>query len=97
MITPTVGRVILVNRFTPELTPVSDQPEPALITYVHNDRSINVGGFSTNGHPFSLTNLQLLQSGDDYPAQGDSYAEWMEYQRVQAAKAAEEEADDTDD
>ncbi len=41
MISPTIGRVVLVHR---EFSG-SDQAEPALVTYVHNDRLINVGGF----------------------------------------------------
>lgn len=81
MIKPTIGRVVLVNRGQ------SNQPEPALITYVHNDRLINVGGFDCIGKPFSITSLQLLQE-DDTPF-GSYYAEWMPYQKGQAAKTEE--------
>jgi len=85
MIKPTIGRVVLVNRGK------SDQREPALVSYVHNDRCINVGGFDSNGQPFSLCSLQLLQD-DDKPMNPGSFAEWMPYQKGQAAKTEELEA-----
>ena len=79
MIQPTIGRVVLVHRGA------SDQAEPALVCYVWNDRLINVGGFDRNGAPFSLTSLRLLQD-TDVPGDNESYAEWMPYQKGQAAK-----------
>lgn len=87
LIPPTIGRVILVHRFNPDLTPVSDQPEPALVTYVHSGHLINVGGFDTNSKPFGLTSLTLVQEGDALPAAGDSYATWMPYQLQSAANS----------
>lgn len=87
MISPTIGRVVLVNR--PENT--SGQPEPALICHVWSDTCINVGGFDSNGVPFAITSITLLQ--DDAPAPGTgSYAEWMPYQKGQAAKTEQAEA-----
>lgn len=89
MIRPTVGRVVLVRRFNPDLTPVSYQPEPALVSYVHSDSLINVGGVDANGKPFAITSLRLLQDDDevDHPV-GDAYAEWMPYQKQKAAEEA---------
>ena len=89
MIRPTVGRVVLVHRFNPDLTPVSDQPEPALVSYVHSDSLINVGGVDANGKPFAITSLRLLQYDDEvgHPV-GDAYAEWMPYQKMKAAEEA---------
>lgn len=82
MITPTVGRVILVkNR---DAAPKSSQPEPALISFVHSDRSINVGGFNAHGQPFHATSIPLLQDEDEAPA--GVYAEWMPYQKSVAAR-----------
>lgn len=78
VIKPTIGRVVLVHRG------ISNQPEPALISYVWHDRMINIGGFDHNGKPFAITTLQLLQ--DDDVATGTCYAEWMPYQKGQAAK-----------
>lgn len=79
MISPTIGRVVLVHRGR------SEQAEPALVSYVFSDRCINVGGFDRNGAPFMATSLQLLQDGDK-PVNPDYYAEWMPYQKGQAAK-----------
>lgn len=79
MISPTIGRVVWVrNRGH------SSQPEAALVTYVHSDRLINVGGFDANGEPFRATSLALVQEGDEVPSW--PYAEWMPFQKGQAAK-----------
>lgn len=78
MITPTIGRVVLVHRGA------SNQAEPALISYVWTDTMINVGGFDANGHPFALTSLHLKQDDAEQPPH--PYAEWMPYQKGQAAK-----------
>lgn len=80
MIKPSIGRVVLVHRYQK----FSDQPEPAFVTYVHNDRLVNVAGFGADGDKFSFDHCPLLQD-DDKPSEG-TYAEWMEYQKVQAAK-----------
>jgi hypothetical protein len=79
MISPTIGRVVLVNVG-------AAQPHPALVCFVHSDRLINVGGFDGNGQPFAATDLVLLQDDDEPPAEG-SYAEWMPYQKTAAASA----------
>jgi len=62
------------------------QPEAALITYVHNDRLINVGGFHQEGHPFREINL-LLQQEEDPPSH-TTHASWMPYQIGQAKRHA---------
>lgn len=82
MISPTIGRVVLVHR---EYSG-SDQAEPALVSYVHHDRLINVGGFDQNGQPFAATNIMLLQDDDAAPEEGN-WAEWMPYQKQAAAKS----------
>lgn len=78
MISPTIGRVVLV-------VTGSAQPLPGLISFVHNDRLINVGAFDQNGKPVAFTSLVLLQD-DDKPIAPQTYAEWMPYQKGQAAK-----------
>lgn len=82
MIKPTIGRVVLVQR-RPGSTDIT-QAEPALVSYVWNDTLINVGGFDHNGAPFAYTSLKLLQDDDEAPE--SCYAEWMPYQKGQAAK-----------
>lgn len=81
MIKPTVGRVVWV--FRPHMTNDPQQPEAALITYVWNDRMVNVGGFSHGGSPFYATSLPLLQ--DDEPKPEGSFVTWMPFQKGQAA------------
>lgn len=81
MIKPTIGRVVLVYRH-PRVQP---EPEPAFVCFVHTDRCINVGGFDANGAPFGATSVPLLQD-DDVPPSGQTYAEWMPFQKGQAAK-----------
>ncbi len=80
MIKPTIGRVVLVHRGT-------GQPCPALICQVWGDSCINVGGFDNGGAPFSLCSLHLKQDESEQPPL--PYAEWMPYQKGQAAKTEE--------
>lgn len=81
MIKPSIGRVVLVSCVGSGQT----QPYPALIAYVHSDRCINIGGFDFNGVPLNFTSVLLLQDDDAIPASG-VYAQWMDYQKGQAAK-----------
>ncbi len=86
IITPTVGRVVLFRPgigFAGIQMPDGD-PLPALISRVWNDRLINIGGFDADGKPFSATSVPLIQDGE--PAPTGFYAEWMPYQKGQAAK-----------
>lgn len=78
MITPTVGRVILIQR-TDSHDP--KQPECGLITYVHENGTINLVGFTHNGVPFTRTSFPLAQ--DDERLDGE-HAYWMPYQKAVA-------------
>ncbi len=89
MITPTVGRVVWVIR--PQFTQDIKQPEVGFITYVWNDRMINVAGFNRDGYPFSSTSVTLLQDDDAKPE--GNFAVWMPYQKGQAAKTEALEAE----
>jgi hypothetical protein len=80
VIKPTIGRVVLV-RNRPGKS--GSQDEPALVTYVHSDSLINVGGFDGNGSPFSLAALWLHQ-GDESDAPSNVHAAWMPYQKGEA-------------
>jgi len=82
MIEPTVGRVVWIRGRTNK----SDQPEAALVTYVWNSRLVNVGGFDKNGDPFKVTSLYLDQGDRPRPEVCQVWAEWMPYQKGQAAK-----------
>jgi hypothetical protein len=90
VIKPTIGRVVLVYR-----PGKSDQFEPALITYVWSDTTINVGGFDRNGNPFKETSLYLDQDIQVDPISlpkfdGEEalepFACWMPYQKAQAKR-----------
>lgn len=91
MIEPTIGRVVL---FWPTLAYARDKgmayedsgkPLPALITYVHNLRMVNLAVFDQNGENYPVTSVPLFQDGEPVP-NGGFYCEWMPYQKGQAAK-----------
>jgi hypothetical protein len=84
MIRPTIGRVVLVRR--PEVT--HPQPEAGIVVFGHSDNMINVAGFDHNGVPFARTSVYLVQD-EPIPQHvyRSTYAEWMPFQKGQAAKA----------
>jgi hypothetical protein len=89
MIKPTIGRVVLCYvkdsvAVSLGMTCLSEQPFDAHVVYVWGDRLVNLAGFDHAGKPFALGSVQLMQD-DDQPTT-DVYAEWMEYQKGQAAK-----------
>jgi hypothetical protein len=83
MIQPTVGRVVWFRA----LGHISDQPQAAIVTFVHSDGLVNLAVFDPNGERSGHTSVPLYQGEGDRPA-GD-YCEWMPYQIGQAAKHAE--------
>lgn len=82
MIKPTIGRVVLVRNRSGK---IGVQDEAALVTYVHGDTCINVGGFDANGNHFAATSVPL-HHGDDADAPAWLHAAWMPFQKGQAAK-----------
>lgn len=89
MISPTIGRVILVNSGQQG----ASGPWPCFVTKVYGDRCINAAGFNEWGTSVSYSSLPLIQD-DDAPPTAGAYAEWMPYQKGQAAKALEQQARD---
>lgn len=81
MITPTIGRVVLVH-----LTHGQNEPFPALVTKVWGNDCINVAGFTDEGVPFARSSCHLVQDDEEPPL--GLYAYWMPYQKAQAAKGA---------
>jgi len=77
MIIPTVGRVIWIRNRTAAL--VGAPPEAALIAFVNDDGTINVGGTNHHGLPFALHPVVVVQEGET-PPEDTVYAEWMPYQ-----------------
>ncbi len=88
IITPTVGRVVWYRPGPVETTLVhlGDQPCEAHVVAVHGDRCVNIVGWDANGTFFFRSSARLLQDGDSPDFEGQSYCEWMPYQKGQAAK-----------
>jgi hypothetical protein len=87
MIKPTNGRIVW---FTPGPRDAigrydTAQPLAAIVTHVVNDRMVNLCVFDSAGNAAARTSVPLLQDGDDRPE--GCFAEWMPYQKGQAAKA----------
>jgi hypothetical protein len=78
---PTIGLVVLVHSRQAGAT----GPWPCLVTKVWGDRCINAAGFNEWGTAIAFSSLKLLQD-DDQPEEFGPYAEWMPYQKGQAAK-----------
>jgi hypothetical protein len=93
MITPTVGRVVWFHpgSWDANVMHYADQPLAGIITYVWNDRMVNLAVFDANGAPQSRTSVRLLQD-DDHPREGEMHATWMPYQKGQAARTEAAEA-----
>lgn len=90
-ITPTVGRVL---HFFPTVDYMASrkqafnntaQPLAAVIAYVHSDTMVNLTVWDQNGEQFSVCSVPLVQEGSDVIV-GSFYAQWMPYQKGQAAK-----------
>lgn len=94
MIEPTVGRVVW---FTPPYEKDGPFNEPffgfkppfaAHVAYVHDRRYVNLMVIRPDGAGVvGFTSVGLLQDGEAPPPYG-RYAEWMPYQKGQAAKSA---------
>lgn len=88
MIKPSNGRIVLVtpnDRATVNTPEFKGQRLAAIVTHVWHDRLINVAVLDADGVPWSRTSVPLLQD-DDVPPNLGCYAEWMDYQKGQAAK-----------
>lgn len=85
MIHPTIGRVVLYWPPTVSGRAPDTQPWPALVCHVWSETCINLAGFNDGGTPFSASSCRLIQDDDQPPTTG-AYAEWMPYQKAQAAK-----------
>lgn len=93
VIAPTPGRIIWFRPApTENLTQIGNpdgseglQPLAASVLAVNADGTINIAGHDALGSPFYRHGVILAQDGDEKP--NGSYAEWMPYQKSQAAKA----------
>ena len=85
MITPSIGRIVWFQPSKPAVQPLRGQPLAAIVTYVWSDRMVNLTVFDQAGAPFTATSVTLLQDDEEKPQHG-YFAEWMPYQKGQAAK-----------
>lgn len=91
MIKPTVGRVLWYRCHKDDARPhASEQPLASMVTHVNEDGTVNLVVFDAVGVPFSCEKVMLLQDDDPHP-KGGGFAEWMPYQKGQAAKTEEAE------
>lgn len=84
IISPTPGRIVWYHEKA--IQPDPKQPLAAMVTYVWSDRLVNLVVFNANAMKFERTSVPLVQHND--PTPNDRYAEWMPYQKGQAAKNA---------
>ncbi len=85
MIQPSIGRVVWFWPAKERDAPKPEQPNAALVVYVHGDRMVNLTVFDSNGGSRGVTSVTLLQD-DDTPSDLGRFARWMPYQLGQAAK-----------
>jgi hypothetical protein len=90
MIEPTVGRIVLYHPHSDDGGDVNGQPHAAIVAHVLSGRLVNLTVFNENGSTYARTQIVLVQ-GDEaeagLPVPTSDFAEWMDYQKGQAAKA----------
>lgn len=90
MITLTVGRVVWYrpNSSDGDLADHSygrkAEPLAAIVAHVFGDTRVNLLVIDSNGHTHPRSSVFLFQGDGEPPI--ESYAEWMPYQKGQAAK-----------
>lgn len=87
-ITPTPGRIVWYWPAANDGIPASNiNPLSAVVAAVHDDRHVNLCVFDHYGLPHSRTNVFLSQPDQERPTSREyAFAEWMPYQKGQAAK-----------
>ncbi|WP_412021525.1 MW1434 family type I TA system toxin [Burkholderia cepacia] len=92
MIEPTVGRIV---HFRPGKQAANlriqcdpKQPLAAVVAYVHGPRMVNLAVLDALGRHHALASVKLLQD-DDMGSDDEPFAEWMPFQKGQAAKTEE--------
>jgi hypothetical protein len=91
-IDPTVGRVVWYHRGARSGfngRHYEDQPLAAHVAYVNKDGTINLMVIDAHGNPCGVSNVPLVQDGQGVVDTGSGWAEWMPYQKGQAARTEE--------
>jgi hypothetical protein len=85
-IPPTVGRMVLFwPRRDDNIAKQPNQPLAAVIAAVCGPSAVSLCVFDVQGVPHGYTDIVLIQEDEARPLGGD-FAEWMPYQKGQAAK-----------
>lgn len=90
MIKPTIGRVVWFwphendELFKGKYGEQHSQPMPGIVCYVWSDTCVNLTVFDPNGNPHGRTSVLL--HNEEMPIPSSGFAEWMPYQKGQAAK-----------
>ena len=95
MIKPTVGRVMWYRPGDYLIGLVEHdpaQPMTAHVCYVWNDNMVNLLVIDHAGNTQVRTSVPIVQDGSPYTAGPSPYAEWMPFQKGQAAKTEAAEA-----
>lgn len=74
MITPTIGRI--VHYYHGGV--VDEEPQAAIVAYVHTDRMVNLAVVNHSGFVEGHTSILLVQPEDD--GVSGPYCRWMPYQ-----------------
>ena len=82
MIVPTPGRIVWYRPVGAD--PAADA-HAAIVVGIHDPHTVNLAIFNVDGAHYQGTAVPLLQDGDTPPAD-KGYAEWMPFQKGQAAK-----------
>jgi len=86
---PTIGRRVHFWPAGVHLAALSvfdpTQPCDAGVIYVWGDRMVNLDVTGPSGSKLAACSVTFVQPGDEPPV-GQSYAEWMPYQKQQAAE-----------
>lgn len=86
MIVPTPGRIVWFRPHAADRLFIGDVPLAAMIVRVHSDTCVNLVVWDSSGNAHPRSSVWLVQDGYQAPPEGN-YAEWMPYQKGQAAKA----------
>lgn len=86
IISPTIGRIVWFWAKGSDALVEGNQPEAAMVTYVHTDRMVNLMVIDHSGSLVrGVKSVELAQPEDTRPTDG-CFCEWMPYQVGQAAK-----------
>ena len=90
MIQPTVGRIVLYHssEFDHQgpggMSGRVGQEFPAIVSYVHGPRMVNLAVFDSNGVQCARASINLHQPEDTPVVNGLRWCEWMPYQQKKA-------------